>query len=75
MNLAPFTADDQAFIAFAINHFGSGEHPMAEAGPTLAYFEADYAMKCVELALNSGKVDKPIAGGVFEKFKVVGVAS
>ena len=75
MNLAPFTADDQAFIAFAINHFGSGEHPMAEAGPTLAYFAADYAKKCVKKAKNSGKVKQGIATGVFEKFKAEGVKS
>jgi hypothetical protein len=75
MNLAPFTADDQAFIASVINHFGDGEHPMAEAGPGLAFFAADYAKKCVKRALKSGRVRRVPATRVLEKFKAEGVKS
>lgn len=47
------------FVADAINYFGSGEHPMAEANRGLEFFNRDYAVECVTAALKSGRINTP----------------
>ena len=47
------------FIAFAINQFGSGEHPMAEANSGLEFFARDYAVECLATAIKDSRVRVP----------------
>jgi hypothetical protein len=43
------------FLCFAINNFGSGGHPVADA-ETLHFFNRDYVRQCVRAARASGKL-------------------
>lgn len=56
MNVESYSTDDRKFIAFAINHFGTGQHPMAQPDDTLAFFQQPYVRECVERAAQSGKL-------------------
>lgn len=62
MNLAPFEPDALALLAFAINHFGEGGHPMAEAtAASLAPFQPDYVAECLRKALAHPNLDPAAA--------------
>ena len=39
---------DCEIIASAINYFGSGDHPMAEAQKNLDYFDIEYIVQCLD---------------------------
>lgn len=52
---AKFLPDQVAFITFALNHFGTGGHPMADAA-TLEFFNDSYIRECVQRAVNSDKL-------------------
>lgn len=47
--------DQAALICFAINHFGTGGHPMAEVA-TINFFTDSYMRECVKRAVDSGKL-------------------
>lgn len=47
-------------ILFAINNFGSGNHPVATED-TLPYFSKDYIIDCLTYLAESAKVRKTVA--------------
>jgi len=47
--------DRKHFVCYAINYFGSGQHPMAEP-KNLGGFNYEYARQCVEKAVASKRL-------------------
>jgi hypothetical protein len=55
------TTTQKECVCFAINYFGSGQHPMAEP-KNLGGFNYEYARQCVEKAVASKQLsDKGLA--------------
>jgi hypothetical protein len=58
---ANLTPEQASLVCFAINRFGTGNHPEADIGGglykgTLGYFSSEYAAQCVQTAVASGKL-------------------
>ncbi len=50
VNTADHTENELTIMAMAINRFGCGQHPWAEA-KGMGWFAADYALECLEKAM------------------------
>jgi len=49
-------AQDNRLRCFALNHFGKGDHPFADAD-TLSFFKAPYVRECLLKCADSDKVN------------------
>ena len=54
------TINVKEFAAFAINHFGDGDHPMAD-DTTMKNFNPEYVLKCIQRAIDSDKLSDDAA--------------
>lgn len=48
-NFDSLTETEVRYVCAAVNHFGSGQHPVAEAD-SLKYFAMDYVNECLNAA-------------------------
>jgi hypothetical protein len=51
-----FLTDEKYAISDAINHYGTGDHPISDE-KSFGFFKSDYALQCLTWAIDSGDLD------------------